>query len=127
MSIKTGQQTIMLTSPVKLQSWAAVGGKKESQGPLKHCFDILSEDSYFGQSSWEKAETEMLHRCMERCLGKVSGAKPEIIVGGDLLNQCISSAFAAKDSGPALQLYRACEHYGLLTCFNRHVCPTFPG
>lgn len=110
MAIKTGQQTIMLTSPVKLQSWAAVGGKKEAQGPLKHCFDILSEDSYFGQSSWEKAETEMLHRCMERCLDKAAGAKPECIVGGDLLNQCISSAFAAKDSGlPYFGLYGACS------------------
>ena len=112
MAIKIGQQTIMLTSTVKVLSYAAVGGKKEAQGPLKHCFDILSEDSYFGQSSWEKAETQMLHRCMSRCLEKAPShsAKPECIVGGDLLNQCISSAFAAKDSGlPYLGLYGACS------------------
>lgn len=112
MAIKIGQQTLMLTSTVKVLSCAAVGGKKEAQGPLKHCFDILSEDSYFGQSSWEKAETEMLRRCMSRCMEKAPShsAKPECIVGGDLLNQCISSAFAAKDSGlPYLGLYGACS------------------
>ena len=112
MAIKIGQQTILLTSTVKVLSYAAVGGKKEAQGPLKHCFDILSEDSYFGQSSWEKAETQMLRRCMSRCLEKAPShsAKPECIVGGDLLNQCISSAFAAKDSGlPYLGLYGACS------------------
>ena len=112
MAIKIGQQTLMLTSPVKLLSTAAVGGKKEAQGPLKHCFDILSEDSYFGQSTWEKAEIEMLHRCMNRCLEKAPdySAKPECIVGGDLLNQCISSAFAVKDSAlPYFGLYGACS------------------
>ena len=60
MAIRQGQQTVMLTSPVYIISSAAVGGKKEAQGPLKNCFDILSEDSYFSQPSWEKAEIEML-------------------------------------------------------------------
>ena len=112
MAIKTGGQTIMLTSPVHILSCAAVGGRKEAQGPLKHCFDIVSEDSYFGQSTWEKAEIEMLHRCMVRCLDKAPNhsTKPECIVGGDLLNQCISSAFAVKDSAlPYLGLYGACS------------------
>lgn len=112
MATKCGQQSIMLTNPVRILSCAAVAGKKEAQGPLKHCFDILSEDSYFGQPSWEKAETEMLQRCMKRCMEKApsKSPKPELIAGGDLLNQCISSAFAAKNSTlPYLGLYGACS------------------
>ena len=112
MATRQGKQTLMLTSPVGIVSSAAVGGRKEAQGPLKHCFDILSEDSYFAQPSWEKAETEMLRLCMGRCLAKAAdySAKPQSIIGGDLLNQCISSAFAAKDSGlPYFGLYGACS------------------
>ena len=115
MAIRQGLQTIMLTSPVSVISSAAVGGKKEASGPLKHCFDILSEDSYFGQPSWEKAESEMLKLCIQRCLDKAPAysPKPQCIAGGDLLNQCISSAFAVKDSGlPYLGLYGACSTMG---------------
>ena len=112
MAIKIGRQSIMLSNPVRVLSTAAVGGKKESQGPLRHCFDILSEDSYFAQPTWEKAEIEMMQRCMKRCVEKApaQSTKPECIVGGDLLNQCISSAFAAKDSKlPYFGLYGACS------------------
>jgi len=112
MATRLGKQTLMLNSPVGIISSAAVGGKKEAQGPLKHCFDILSEDSYFAQPSWEKAEIEMLRLSMQRCLDKAPAysAKPQCITGGDLLNQCISSAFAVKDSAlPYLGLYGACS------------------
>lgn len=112
MACRAGQQSIQLTDTVKISSCAAVGGRKEAQGPLKHCFDILSEDSYFSQPTWEKAEIEMLRRCMARCLEKApaSAAQPQCILGGDLLNQCISSAFAVKDSAlPYFGLYGACS------------------
>ena len=39
-----------------IQHWASVAGKKESEGPLAHTFDILSQDTYFGQKTWEQAE-----------------------------------------------------------------------
>lgn len=112
MALRQGEQTLMLTSPVYILSSAAVGGRKEAQGPLKHCFDILSEDSYFAQPTWEKAEIEMLKSCMRRCLEKAPDCsiKPQCITGGDLLNQCISSAFAVKDSAvPYFGLYGACS------------------
>ena len=40
---------------------------------------------------------------------KAGGTTPALILGGDLLNQCVSSAFAVKDRGiPYLGLYGAC-------------------
>lgn len=38
--------------PVILAS-ASVVGKKEGEGPLRDCFDSVSQDTYFGTKSWE--------------------------------------------------------------------------
>ena len=54
----------------------------------------------------------MLRECLHICLGKWDrpGRHPELLLGGDLLNQCISSAFAVKDCAePYLGLYGACS------------------
>lgn len=102
-------QTLRLTEPVYAAAWAAAGGSKEGDGPLSKGFDWISRDSYFGCDSWEKAETQMLRACLDRCLEKAP-ASPDCILGGDLLNQCVSSAFAVKDTGlPYLGLYGACS------------------
>ncbi len=63
MSKRIGRQTIALPSAPAILSWAAVVGKKEGEGPLGAGFDYVSEDSYFGQESWEKAESQMLRQC----------------------------------------------------------------
>lgn len=109
---KLGKQTAILPSTPIICASAAVVGKKEGEGPLKERFDVISEDSYFGQSSWEKAEIHMLrHCCMLACeKAGIPLGKLDYIFSGDLLNQCISSAFAMKDSSaPYLGLYGACS------------------
>ena len=110
MAKRIGKRTLVLENRPGVVACAAVVGGKEGAGPLKKCFDEISADSYFGQDSWEKAETAMLGRCIDHCLQKADGAKPDVILGGDLLNQCVSSAFAVKDrSVPYLGLYGACS------------------
>ena len=52
-------RVIDLKKPVAITAWSCVGGKKEKEGPLAAGFDMLSSDDYFGQQSWEKAETAM--------------------------------------------------------------------
>ena len=107
---RIGKRTITLEDRPGVVSYASVVGGKEGAGPLKKCFDEVSVDSYFGQDSWEKAETTMMQHCLEHCLQKAGGVKPDIILGGDLLNQCVSSAFTVKDrSTPYLGLYGACS------------------
>ena len=49
-----GSQTLRFDNPVVVAAGAAVAGKKEGQGPLRERFDAVSEDSYFGQKSWER-------------------------------------------------------------------------
>lgn len=107
-----GKQTVALQSPPAILAAGSVVGKKEGEGPLGAGFDYVSEDSYFGEKTWEKAESNMLKRCFSIACDK-AGMPPsslQYIFGGDLLNQCTASAFAMRDSGvPYFGLYGACS------------------
>ena len=109
---RLGRQTIRLSLPPSIASGACVVGKKEGEGPLRQWFDYISEDSYFGQKSWEKAESAMLSRCFALCCDKAGMAPSEIqyLFAGDLLNQCAGSTFAVRDlTVPYFGLYGACS------------------
>ena len=93
-------------------SYASVVGKKEGEGPLRAYFDEVHEDTKFGQSSWEQAESRMqelaLTRALEKC--KKTHEDLDVIFAGDLLNQCIGSGFSLRGSGiPFYGLYGACS------------------
>ena len=107
-----GKQTLYLPSAPCVAGYASVVGQKEGEGPLKDCFDYISDDSYFGEKTWEKAESRMLRHCFSLACEKarLSASSLDAVFSGDLLNQCISSAFAMKDSRlPYLGLYGACS------------------
>lgn len=109
---RLGKQTVQLPSQPVITAYAAVGGKKEGEGPLKAGFDLISDDSYFGEKTWERAESSMIRQCFSAACdkAKVSPSSLDYILSGDLLNQCVSSAFAVKDSGvPYFGLYGACS------------------
>ena len=93
-------------------SYAAVVGKKEGEGPLGKCFDMVLDDDRCGLDTWEKAESHMLRQCFDTACGK-AGLPPsalDYVISGDLLNQCISSAFAMKETQvPYLGVYGACS------------------
>lgn len=115
MTKKIGKQTFMLSNPVCLASSAAVVGDKEGEGPLKEYFDYISADSYFGESSWEKAESTMLKKCFALACdkAKIPPSDLDCVFAGDLLNQCMGSAEAMKDSSlPYFGLYGACSTMG---------------
>ena len=112
MSKRIGRQTVCFSSPPRICGYAAVGGKKEGEGPLGKGFDFVSEDSYFGEQSWEKAESHMLRQCFSLACDKAKLPPSELdyIFSGDLLNQCISSAFAMRDTAvPYFGTYGACS------------------
>ena len=71
MSIRCGDTLLFQTPPV-IAAGAAVGGKKEGEGPLAAEFDELSADNRFGQSSWEAAETYLQLRAARLCLQKAA-------------------------------------------------------
>ena len=112
---RVGQRTIALASPPSVVSFANIGGKFEAQGPLSGYFDELSQDSFFGEKTWEKAESAMQKKVVSRALDQAR-LKPgdiDYILAGDLLNQCIGSSFGLRELGiPFYGLYGACSTMG---------------
>lgn len=109
---KCGKQSYALGNPPVITHWASVAGKKESEGPLKNSFDIIQKDSYFGQKSWELAEKRMQQLALEKLAEKANMRSKDfdIVLSGDLLNQCIGSSFTLRNSGiPHIGLYGACS------------------
>ena len=91
---------------------AAIGGKLESEGPLGSRFDRCETDGYFGKETWEQAESEMSRSAVELLLKKTRTAAEsvDVMLGGDLLNQCTATGFAANSLPiPFLGLYGACS------------------
>ena len=109
MARRMGAGTIRLE---RASAIAAVGSRLEQEGPLGAEFDRTVEDSSFGEKSWEKAETKMQQLAMELALqkGQTAPEQVDVVLGGDLLNQCIASAYAVRElERPFLGLYGACS------------------
>lgn len=97
---------------VIITHWASVAGKKEAQGPLARAYDITSQDTLFGQKSWEQAEKRMQQLALEALSMKadLTTDKLEVVFSGDLLNQCIGSSFPLRNKNIAhIGLYGACS------------------
>ncbi|MBR2716755.1 MAG: stage V sporulation protein AD [Oscillospiraceae bacterium] len=109
---RIGKQTLCLTNPPSVVGSAAVVGKKEGEGPLGSAFDLICEDAYCGEKSFEKAESALQRLALAHALNKarLSPAQVRYLFAGDLLNQRVASSFAMRDSGvPFLGLYGACS------------------
>ena len=112
---RMGAQTVALRDPPSVLSYACVGGKFEKQGPSGNCFDLLEEDSFFGEKTWEKAESAMQKMALNKALekGGLTAGQLNYVCAGDLLNQCIGSAFGLREAEiPFLGLYGACSTMG---------------
>lgn len=96
-------------------------GHEENAGPLGGKFDVAdTEDDRFGMDSYEKSEAQMQKVALEYAIKKAGLCEDdvEVIFAGDLLNQCVSSAYAyAENEIPFLGLFGACSTaaQGLLT------------
>lgn len=97
---------------VYLSHASSVVGKLEGEGPLGQMYDLIEKDAYFGKETWEQAESEMVRRTVNLLLSKAGLAEREVelMLGGDLLNQCTATGFAAMTlPSPYLGLYGACS------------------
>ena len=114
-SRRLGRQTVALLRPPSVVSYANVGGKFEANGPLAEHFDLLCTDSFFGKDTWEQAESAMQQEALTRALekGGLTPAELDYVLAGDLLNQCIGTAFGLRDFQiPFFGLYGACSTMG---------------
>ena len=104
--------TLLFRTPPVIAAQAAVGGKKEGEGPLAAAFDELSSDNRFGQSSWEAAEKYLQLRAARLCLQKarLPEEKVQLVLAGDLQAQCTASGYAMRELGrPFAGVFGACS------------------
>ena len=108
--------TIFFQNDVSIISWAATVGKKEHEGPLGSYFEDYSDDEFFGQKTFEKAESELQRITAEKAIKNagLTAKDIDIIFGGDLLNQCVGSTFGLRDMQiPFAGVYGACSTMAL--------------
>ena len=105
-----GRLIVFKNKPSIISSYT-VCGPKEAEGCLADYIDLKIYDDYDNQPSFELAERKMLTSAIKRAVKKSGLKKDEIeaYIGGDLLNQIISSSFAARELiFPFLGVYNAC-------------------
>lgn len=96
---------------VYINDTATVTGPYEKKGPLHSYFDKSYDELYFGTKTWEDAESKLLEESVDMLLSKVHKTRFDIdmFISGDLLNQIVSSSYAASRLGiPYMGVYSAC-------------------
>ena len=111
-SRKLGSQTFRPGTPPAVIGYGSASGGKEREGPLGPSFDHVSQDDTFGEKSWEKAESKMQSLALDGALKRAGlhTVDLDLLLAGDLLNQCIASSFAVRGQDTSfLGLYGACS------------------
>ena len=111
---KLGKQTIKFDNPPTILDCASIVGPKEAQGPLAEYFDQTLEDEFWGEKTWEKAKSKIIKETVNTVISKsgVPSDQIDLMIAGDLLNQCISSSFGLREANiPFLGVFGACSTF----------------
>lgn len=116
------KDTVLFEHPPVIGAWAAVGGKRESEGPLAAGFDFLTEDAAFPEehcANWEQAESLLQQKAAEICLRKagISRKELDLVLAGDLQAQCTASNYTMRAlQAPFAGVYGACSTMAETLC-----------
>ena len=109
-------QTVLFKNGVHIIGSYSLAGKREGQGPLGKTFNKIIEDEYFGEKTHEGAEQKMFEEAIRGAMksAKLKETDIDMMLSGDLLNQIISSSFAARSFDfTYIGLYGACSAMSL--------------
>ena len=67
---KLGNQTIKFNTPPTILECASIVGPKEAEGPLAKFFDQTLEDEFWGEKTWEKAESKIIKETVNMVIQK---------------------------------------------------------
>lgn len=104
--------TKTMNNPPSVISSAAIGGRKENEGPLGDYFDKINDDPYFTTDTFEKGESQLQKQAIIHALSKAQLEPKDIgvLFGGDLLNQCVGTTYGIRAfEMPFLGIYGACS------------------
>ena len=96
---------------VFLNAVGTVTGPYEANGPFSKLFDKSYSDFYFGENTFETAESKLIDESVDILLNKIGKTRfqVDLHISGDLMNQLVSSNYAASRLGiPFLGIYNAC-------------------
>lgn len=116
---KIGSQTIYFDNPPTILEASSIVGPKESNGPLARYFDKCLEDEFWGEKTWEKAESKIIKENVSALILKsgIPATEIDYCFAGDLLNQCISSSFGLRELNmPFFGVFGACSTFAESMC-----------
>lgn len=125
---KLGKQTIKFTKPPTILDTACIVGPKEAEGPLAKYFDKCLEDEFWGEKTWEKAESKIIKETVNTVINKsgIPSDKIDCCFAGDLLNQCISSSFGLRELNiPFFGVFGACSTFVESMCLGAMCVESF--
>ena len=111
---KLGTQTIKFNNPPTVLETASIVGPKEADGPMAKYFDKCLEDEFWGEKSWEKAESKIIKETVNTVISKakIPSESIDYCFAGDLLNQCISSSLSLREINiPFVGVFGACSTF----------------
>ena len=85
---KIGSQTIQFINTPTILETSSIVGPKESQGPLASYFDQCLEDEFWGEDTWEKAESKIIKENVNSVILKsgIPATNIDFCFAGDLGN-----------------------------------------
>jgi stage V sporulation protein AD len=107
----TGHRTWIFENKPVIISTGTVGGPFEANGKIPHAFNILHDDMWLEQASFEKAQQLMMEEACQFAIKNSPIEKEQVsfFISGDLINQITPTNFAAKTIGsPFFGLFSAC-------------------
>lgn len=96
---------------VYINSTSTIAGPMEAKGPFSKLYDKKYDNYYFGEKTWEQAESKSIKIAVDLALAKINKQPAEIDIhlGGDLLNQLTANNYAAALLRiPYIGIYSAC-------------------
>ncbi len=115
MPTRIGKYTIQLQTNPSVLGFAAVVGKKESEGPYGKFYDQCHTDTSLGESSWEKAESRLQNEAVHLALNKAgpkSGDIDCIFAGRPFESVHLFYVRSAQSQHPVSRAVRRVFHHG---------------
>lgn len=107
-----GSQSWFFDNKPIIMATGITGGPMEAEGRLAEDFDLVHDDLWMGEDSYEKAHRLLIEEAIDIACNKANLTTDNIdfMIAGDLINQITPTTFAARSAAiPYLGIFGACS------------------